>query len=64
VRAGGHDVRFRDRSGLVCMMRDAEVQRQIDVLNTHSFPMSQATEAIEVGLRKNCGKTTSGRGSS
>jgi threonine dehydrogenase-like Zn-dependent dehydrogenase len=53
---GGHDVRFRDRSGLVRMMRDAEVQRQIDVLNTHTFPMSEATEAFEVGLAKNCGK--------
>ena len=53
---GGHDVRFRDRSGLVRMMRDSEVQRQIDVLNTHTFPMSQATEAFEVGLTKNCGK--------
>ncbi len=53
---GGHDVRFRDRDGLVRMLGDAEVQRQIDVLNTHSFPMSQAQEAFEVGLSKDCGK--------
>ncbi|MBO10918.1 MAG: zinc-binding dehydrogenase [Planctomycetaceae bacterium] len=54
--SGGHDVRFRDRDGLLRMMGDPEVQRQIDVLNTHSFPMSQAQEAFEVGLTKNCGK--------
>ena len=53
---GGHDVRFRDRDGLLRMLQNPEVQRQVDVLNTHSFPMSQAQEAFEVGLSKNCGK--------
>ena len=53
---GGHDVRFRDRDGLLRMLHDPEVQRQVDVLNTHSFPMSQAQEAFEVALSKNCGK--------
>ena len=53
---GGHDVRFRDRDGLLRMLGDVEVQRQIDVMNTHSFPMSQAQEAFEVGLSKQCGK--------
>jgi threonine dehydrogenase-like Zn-dependent dehydrogenase len=53
---GGHDVRFRDRDALIRMLGDAEVQRQIDVLTTHSFPMSQAQEAFEVGLSKDCGK--------
>lgn len=53
---GGHDVRFRDRDGLLRMLGDAEVQRQIDVLTTHTFPMSQAADAFEVGLTKNCGK--------
>ena len=53
---GGHDVRFRDRSGLVRMLGDRETQRRIDVLTTHTFPMSRAAEAFEVGLSKNCGK--------
>jgi threonine 3-dehydrogenase len=53
---GGHDVRFRDRSGLIRMMLDPDVQRNIEILNTHSFPMSEAAEAFEVGLSKNCGK--------
>lgn len=54
--SGGHDVRFKDRAGLIEMLGNTEVQRQIDVLTTHSFPMSQAQEAFEVGLSKNCGK--------
>lgn len=53
---GGHDVRFRDRDGLLRMLQDPEVQRSIDVLTTHDFPMSQATDAFETGLSKNCGK--------
>lgn len=53
---GGHDVRFRDRDGLLRMLADTEVQRQIDVLTTHSFPMSEAQAAFEVGLSKDCGK--------
>jgi len=53
---GGHDVRFRDRDGLLRMMGDAEVQRQIDTLVTHTFPMSEAQRAFEVGLSKECGK--------
>lgn len=54
--SGGHDVRFRDRDALLRMLGDAEVQRQIDTLTTHDFPMSRADEAFEVGLTKNCGK--------
>jgi threonine dehydrogenase-like Zn-dependent dehydrogenase len=53
---GGHDVRFKDRDGLLRMLSDPSVQTNIDVLTTHSFPMSQASEAFEVGLSKNCGK--------
>ena len=53
---GGHDVRVRDRSGLLRMLGDADVQRSIDILTTHRFPMSQASEAFEVGLSKECGK--------
>ena len=54
--SGGHDVRFRDRDGLLRMLQHPEVQRQIEVLNTHSFPMSRAQDAFAVGLTKNCGK--------
>jgi len=53
---GGHDVRFRDRSGLMRMIGDPTVQANIDILTTHTFPMSQAAEAFDTGLSKNCGK--------
>ncbi|NDH87120.1 MAG: zinc-binding dehydrogenase [Actinobacteria bacterium] len=53
---GGHDVRFRDRSSLLRMLQDPETQRRIDRLVTHTFPMSQAQEAFEVGLSQECGK--------
>ena len=53
---GGHDVRFRDRDGLLRMLGDADVQRNIDILTTHSFPMSEASDAFDTGLTKNCGK--------
>lgn len=56
VWTGGHDVRFRDRSGLLRMLGDADVQRNIDIVNTHSFPMSEASAAFDVALSKNCGK--------
>ena len=45
-----------DRSAIVGLLQDPEVQRRIDVITTHDFPMSRATEAFEVGLSKNCGK--------
>ena len=53
---GGHDVRFRDRERLMRMLGDPETQRRIDRLVTHSYPMSQAQEAFEVGLAQECGK--------
>lgn len=53
---GGHDVRFRDRSGLLRMLADPRTQDRIDMLTTHTFPMSEAAEAFEVGLGKDCGK--------
>ncbi len=53
---GAHDVRFRDRSGLIRMMGDTETQRRIDRFVTHTFPMSQAQDAFEIGLGKECGK--------
>jgi threonine dehydrogenase-like Zn-dependent dehydrogenase len=53
---GGHDVRFRDREGLVRMLQDPEVQRMIDIMVTHEFPMSKANEAFEAALSKQAGK--------
>ena len=53
---GGHDVRFRDRVGLLQMLQDPGVQANIDILATHTFPMSEAAKAFEVGLSKQCGK--------
>ena len=53
---GGHDVRFRDRDGLLRMLGDPDVQSAIDTIVTHTFPMSRAADAFEVPLTKNCGK--------
>jgi len=53
---GGHDVRIRDREALLAMLGDPDTQRRIDVLTTHTFPMSRAAEAFEVALSKRCGK--------
>ncbi|MXZ52715.1 MAG: zinc-binding dehydrogenase [Acidimicrobiaceae bacterium] len=53
---GGHDVRFRDRDGLLRMLGDPEVQGWIDTIVTHTYPMSRAAEAFEVALTKDCGK--------
>ena len=53
---GGHDVRVRDREAMVRMLLDPTVQEHIDAMVTHSFPMSEAESAFEVGLSKQCGK--------
>ena len=53
---GGHDVRYRDRDGLLRMLCDPQVQGWIDTIVTHTFAMSEAAEAFEVSLTKNCGK--------
>jgi threonine 3-dehydrogenase len=53
---GGHDVRVRDREGIVRMLLDPTVQEHIDAMVTHTFPMSEAQEAFEVGISKQCGK--------
>ena len=53
---GQHDVRAKDREGLVRAMLDPGVQRMIDVMVTHEFPMSRAGEAFEVQVGKRCGK--------
>jgi threonine dehydrogenase-like Zn-dependent dehydrogenase len=53
---GQHDVRVRDREGLVRSLLNKDVQRMIDVMVTHEFPMSKAGEAFETQVSKRCGK--------
>lgn len=53
---GQHDVRAQDREYLVRSLLDKDVQRRIDVMATHEFPMSQAGEAFDIQVTKQCGK--------
>jgi threonine dehydrogenase-like Zn-dependent dehydrogenase len=53
---GQHDVRAMDRERLVRALLDKEVQRMIDVMVTHEFPMSRAGEAFDIQVSKQCGK--------
>jgi len=53
---GQHDVRAIDREGLVRALLNKDVQRMIDVMVTHEFPMSKAGEAFDVQVSKRCGK--------
>jgi threonine dehydrogenase-like Zn-dependent dehydrogenase len=53
---GQHDVRVKDREGLVRALSDPIVQRGIDAMVTHEFPMSRAGEAFDVQVSKQCGK--------
>ncbi|HXM55243.1 MAG TPA: zinc-binding dehydrogenase [Candidatus Dormibacteraeota bacterium] len=53
---GQHDVRMRDREGLVRCLLDWNVQRMIDVMVTHELPMSRAGEAFAIQVSKHCGK--------
>jgi threonine dehydrogenase-like Zn-dependent dehydrogenase len=53
---GQHDVRARDRERLVRSLCNRDVQRMIDVMVTHEFPMSRAGEAFDVQVSKQCGK--------
>lgn len=53
---GQHDVRSLDREHLVRALCDKDVQRMIDVMVTHEFPMSRAGEAFDVQVSKQCGK--------
>lgn len=56
VLQGQHDVRVRDREGLIRSLLNKDVQRMIDVMVTHEFPMSKADEAFETQVSKRCGK--------
>jgi threonine dehydrogenase-like Zn-dependent dehydrogenase len=53
---GQHDVRMRDRETLVRMLCAPAVQKNIDAMVTHIFPMSHAGEAFDVQVSKQCGK--------
>jgi hypothetical protein len=53
---GQHDVRIRDREGLARALLNKDVQRMIDVMVTHEYPMSKADEAFEIQVSKKCGK--------
>ena len=53
---GGHDVDVSDRDRLLSMLMDESVQRKVDLMVTHEFPMSEAGEAFEVALTTRCGK--------
>lgn len=53
---GQHDVRAIDREGLVRALMNKKVQRMIDIMVTHEFPMSRAGEAFEIQVAKRCGK--------
>ena len=54
--SGQHDVQVGDRERLVRALLDENVQRMIDVMVTHEFPMSRAGEAFDVQVSKECGK--------
>ncbi len=53
---GQHDVRMIDREGLVRCLMNPTVQRNVDAMVTHTFPMSKAGEAFDVQASKKCGK--------
>jgi threonine dehydrogenase-like Zn-dependent dehydrogenase len=53
---GSHDVRVKDREGLVQMLMDPGVQKNIDLLVTHEFNMSDGAAAFEAALSKKAGK--------
>jgi hypothetical protein len=48
--------RARDREYLVRALTNPEVQRMIDAMVTHEFPMSRAGEAFDVQVSKQCRK--------
>jgi len=54
--SGQHDVRVRDRERLIRALMDPEVQRMVDVMVTHEYPMSRAGEAFAQQVSKECGK--------
>jgi threonine dehydrogenase-like Zn-dependent dehydrogenase len=53
---GQHDVRAMDREGLVRALLNKDVQKMIDVMVTHEYPMSKAGDAFDQQATKQCGK--------
>lgn len=53
---GQHDVRAIDRERLIRALLNRDVQRMIEVMVTHEFPMSKAGDAFEIQVSKRCGK--------
>jgi threonine dehydrogenase-like Zn-dependent dehydrogenase len=53
---GQHDVRTFDRERLVRALCKPEVQRMVDIMVTHEFPMSDAGAAFDLQVSKRCGK--------
>jgi len=54
--SGSHDVRIKDREALVDMLMNPKVQKQIDLMVTHEFNMSDGAAAFEAALSKRAGK--------
>ena len=54
--SGQHDVRIKDREGLARALMNEDVQRMIDVMVTHEYPMSKAGDAFDTQVSKDCGK--------
>lgn len=53
---GQHDVRMRDREGLMRCLMNPAMQKIVDATVTHVHPMSRAGEAFDVQVSKKCGK--------
>jgi len=49
---GQHDVRIKDRERLVRSLLHPIVQKGIDAMVTHEFPMSKAGAAFDVQVRE------------
>lgn len=54
--SGQHDVRVRDRERLIRALMHPDVQRMVDIMVTHEYPMSKAGEAFAKQVSKACGK--------
>lgn len=53
---GQHDVREKDRERLIRALCDPIVQKGIDAMVTHQFPVERAAEAFQTQISKKCGK--------
>ena len=53
---GTIDSRRIDRPGIICMLRNKEVQGMWDAVFTHEFALSQAEQAFQVSATQECGR--------